>query len=134
MTEEEKKEYEFVKNNSPDALPLNTAESDYTAEQIRQFFVTPFYYLLELIQSSRQEFRGYKDLENTDVKRIEDKIRAIESGIETVTQNSIANVNFLSGIIQDLKNEVADLKEEIKKADIEEFKKLLDEYVKVANE
>lgn len=90
MTYEE--EREFLRNNSPDALPLDTAESGWTAEQIRQLFVTPLYFLLEILQSTRLELGERDNGQDVEINELKTRVQNIIGGTQSVGR-ALADIN-----------------------------------------
>lgn len=75
MTKEEEREY--LKQISPDSLPLDTRESGYSAEEIRKHFTRPLFFLLELLQE-------YRDLQGGGESELSQKIATIENNISKI--------------------------------------------------
>lgn len=81
MTNEEEREY--LRKISPDALPLDTSESGYTAEEIRQHFTQPLYFLLDI-------FQELKEIKIEDKDEIYERMDEVESGINKILSGETA--------------------------------------------
>ena len=58
MTEQEKKELEMLKRNSPYALPDNPSQAGWTPAQIKEKFYAGHFYLYTLLKEVRTSLKA----------------------------------------------------------------------------